>query len=195
MNFKYNVGTRSFGEEKFAINLSIGDAHAVSPIVTAEEIGDWYTDYVMYTETEHQGAALDWAFRYHRPSLTNSLRTTLSNNYRKYIRAKDNATLIAAYKNNPAIKLVDVISFASEYEDVLIIVDTVETEYYFQRGVYTEYRAYPVYKGELASTVIVASSLEKVKKAVIDLDYNLFIQSFENYPAPRFTPFDPKGGE
>ncbi len=194
MNFKYNVGTRSFGDEKFAINLSIGDAHAVSPMVMAEEIGDWYTDYVMYTETEHCGAPLDWAFRYHWPSLTNSLRTTLSNNYRKYICAKDNLTLISAYNNNPAIKLVDIISFASEDEHVLIITDTVQNEYY-HKGVYTEYRAYPIYKGKLASAVIIASSLEKVKNAVTVLDYNIFVDAFENYPAPRFTTLDPKGGE
>lgn len=194
MNFKYNVGTRSFGDEKFAINLSIGDAHAVSPMVMAEEIVDWYPDYVMYTKSEHCGAPLDWAFCYHRPSLTNSLRTTLSNNYRKYICAKDNATLISAYKNNPAIKLVDVISFASEDEDVLIITDTVQNEYYY-KGVYTEYRAYPIYKGELSSAVIIASSLEKAKNAVTVLDYNIFVAAFENYPTPRFAPFDSKGGE
>lgn len=194
MNFKYNVGTRSFGKEKFAINLSIGAVHSVSPIVTAEEISDWYPDYVMYAETEHQGAVLGWQFRYHRPSLTNSLRTTLSNNYRKYICAKDNATLIAAYKNNPAIKLVDIISFAPEDADVLIITDTVETEYY-HRGICTEYRAYPVYNGQLSSAMVVASTLERVKERVLEFGTDLFTHAFEDYPVPRFTPLDEKGGE
>lgn len=161
MNFKYCIGSRSFGDDKYNIYLSIGDAFGRSPIVYAEEIIDYYPDHVIFDLPEYMGAPLNWAYRYHRPSITNSLCTTLSNAFQRYILAPTNAIIIKDFQSNPAIKICTILTYDDD-RSILIIGDYCDPEWSFYKP-FLEYRAFPIYRGTLNDCVAVSNSLEKVK--------------------------------
>lgn len=161
MNFKYCIGSRSFGDDKYNIFLSIGDAFGRSPIVYAEEILDHYPDHTIYDETQYLGASLNWAYRYHPAYITNSLRTTLSNAYKRYIAAPSNDKIIKAFLSNPLIKVSTVLTYDEE-RTILIVGDNCNPEWPFSSKPFVEYRAFSVFRGTLNDCVALSNSHDKV---------------------------------
>lgn len=185
MNFKYCIGSRSFGDDKYNIFLSIGDAFGRSPIVYAEETTEHYPDHAIYDETQYLGGELNWAYRYHPAYVTNSLRITLSNGYKRYIDALSNDKIIKAFMSNPSIKVCTVLTF-DENRSILIVGDKYDPEWLFSDP-FIEYRAFPVYFGTLNDCVAVANSREKVIDFCSEHADAIFANS-DTFSAP-------KGGE